>query len=118
MPALVGVLGARPDAVRAAALQALARIGDGEAIEGMTKLYANTGDNSAAIRAACARAMGEVFVRSDAPLPEDTFAALKAGLNDPDPDVQLATGQCLGKIRHLTPEQRYEAYKVRRPNWK
>ncbi|MHC5019044.1 MAG: HEAT repeat domain-containing protein [Planctomycetota bacterium] len=117
VPALVGVLEARPDEVRAPALLALARIGQATAVPAIAALYANTGDNSPAIRAAGARALGEVMLRSGAALPADAFDSLLKGLNDPAPEVQVATGEGLGKM-NLTDEQRLQVYKTRRIHYR
>ena len=117
VPALVGTLEARPDDVRAAALKALSRIGQASAVPAIAALYANTGDNSPFIRAAAARALGEVVLRSGASIPADAFDALIKGLNDPAPEVQVATGEGLGKMR-LTDEQRLQVYKARRIHYR
>jgi len=115
--ALTGVLEARPDEVRAPALLALARIGQAVSVPAIAALYANSGDNGPEIRAAAARALGEVVLRSGAAVPGDAFEALVAGLNDPSPLVQVGTGEALGKMR-LTDEQRLQVYKARRIHYR
>ncbi|MCI0342131.1 MAG: HEAT repeat domain-containing protein [Planctomycetales bacterium] len=117
VPSLEGVLGARPDAVRAPALLALGRIGDGQVVPAITRLIANGQDNKPEIRAAAARALGEIFLRSKAPLPQDTFETLLAGLNDAAPVVQEGCGEGLGKIA-LKDDQRFLAYKARRIHYR
>ena len=117
VPALGGVLEARPDAVREPALGALGRIGDAQSLAAITRLIQNTADNAPAIRSAAARAIGEVLIRSKASLPTDTFDALLAGVNDPAPEVQLAAGEALGKVK-LSDEQRYRVFEARRMHYK
>ena len=59
----------------------------------------------------------KVILRSGVAVPADAFESLLKGLNDPSAEVQVGTGEALGKMK-LTDEQRLQVFKTRRIHYR
>lgn len=98
------------EAVRLAALGALANCAAADAQDALRGILAKA-DNSAAVRAGAAGALGRA-VRGAAPTKE-TFDALVAAMGDEDAGVRAAAGAALGMAK-LSAEQSTEVMRKRR----
>jgi CheY-like chemotaxis protein len=108
--ALADTLAEKPDNIRLAALEALARFGTPDVQSRVLAAFMNTA-NSVEIRTAAARALGQCVV-GQAPTAE-TYEALLEGMGAEELELRIACGGALGKM-DLTPEQRVEVLKQRR----
>jgi HEAT repeat protein len=103
--ALIGTLKDRPDAVRVPAIRALGNFGDTRALEPLARTLQDA-ENSTEVRAACGRAMGEIFRDSHAAPPDEVFPVLLAALRDPEFSVQEAAAAALANARLSAGQQR------------
>ncbi len=101
-----------PDDVRLAALGALANMANADAAGALTGVVSRT-ENSAAVRAAAAGALGRAL-KGQAPS-ATAFRALVEAMGDEDGGVSAAAGRALGGSK-LTDAQRNEVVRARRVN--
>ena len=109
-----GLMGAlrdnSPDDVRLAALGALANVATSKSQGSLSSVLGNS-ENSAAIRAAAARALGAAVAGEE---PNGgAFGALLAALSDEDGSVATAAGLSLGSAK-LSTAQRDQVYRASR----
>ena len=100
------------DEVRLAALAALAHIADADAVDTLTSVLARS-DNSAAIRAGAARALG--MAQCGQECSEGSFKVLIEAMGDADVAVRTAAGGALGAAK-LSDAQRAEVMTAGRVN--
>ncbi len=109
----------REDFIRIPSARALGRYGDQRAIDVLAKVVADkdTDAERAArqvrVRVACAKAISQIFKKTDAAPTEDVYQVLLKYLRDGDYDVEFSCGEALGNAQ-ITPPQRLRAAEVRR----